>query len=164
MNIVLLTTAASISPASARTLREELGDVGESDVVTVVTPHGPPQPLPTSDGGADSDNADAGGGAVASPTSAPAVRRDHPRLDRLRRSTKVRKVLKAGRSGGASLRFALTTSSASAVQQVVARADVVVALDAESHRAGWLLARRHPGPDVVVGTAAGKRMLDGRRR
>jgi hypothetical protein len=30
------------------------------------------------------------------------------------------------------------------------------------HRAAWLLARRHPRPDVVVGLAAAKRSLQAR--
>jgi hypothetical protein len=46
-----------------------------------------------------------------------------------------------------------------AVQVLVAGADVVVALDATTHRAAWLLARRHLGPDVVVGTSAGKQAV-----
>ena len=41
------------------------------------------------------------------------------------------------------------------------RADVVVALDADTYRAAWLLARRYPAPDVVVGAAAGKQAVDG---
>ena len=89
--------------------------------------------------------------------------KSHPTVARVRNSTKVRKVTNAVVPGGPSARFALTTMRARNVQAVVADADVVVALDANAHRAAWLLARRHAGPDVVVGTAAGRRVISARR-
>lgn len=89
--------------------------------------------------------------------------RDNPKVSRVRNSTKVRKATNLIFPGGVSARFALNTVRAQEVRQAVERADVVVALDANTHRAAWLLARRHAEPDVVVGTAAGRRVISERR-
>ncbi|PKW27227.1 hypothetical protein [Phycicoccus duodecadis] len=80
----------------------------------------------------------------------------HPVAQRVAGSTKVRRVRSALTPGGAATVFAAGTLRSPAVNSLVRRADVVVALDARTYRAAWLLARRHRGPDVVVGTAAGK--------
>ena len=88
---------------------------------------------------------------------------DHPVVSRARNSTKVRKATNAVFPGGISARFAANALQARNVQRVVSTADVVIALDTNSHRAAWILARRHPGPDVVVGTAAGRRVIAARR-
>lgn len=83
----------------------------------------------------------------------------HPTAQRVARSTKVRRVRSAvaplGNAGG----YAVGALASAQVQSLVARADVVVALDADTYRAAWLLARRHPGPAVVVGLAAGKQAV-----
>lgn len=89
--------------------------------------------------------------------------RDNPTVSRVRNSTKVRKVTNSMLPGGVSARFAFTTLRAREVRDALAEADVVVALDSHTHRAAWLLARRHPDPDVVVGTAAGRRVISARR-
>lgn len=89
--------------------------------------------------------------------------RDNPKVSRVRNSTKVRKVTNAFLPGGVSARFAINTVRAREVKDVLGAADVVVALDSHTHRAAWLLARRHPDPDVVVGTAAGRRVIAARR-
>lgn len=89
--------------------------------------------------------------------------RDNPKVSRVRNSTKVRKVTNAFLPGGVSARYALNTVRAREVRAALDRADVVVALDSHTHRAAWLLARRHSGPDVVVGTAAGRRVIAARR-
>lgn len=89
--------------------------------------------------------------------------RDNPKVSRVRNSTKVRKATNLIFPGGISARFALNTLRAQEVREAVGRADVVVALDANTHRAAWLLARRHAEPDVVVGTAAGRRVISARR-
>lgn len=60
---------------------------------------------------------------------------------------------------GVSTGFALACLRAKPVHAMVARADVVVALDAGSHRGAWALARRVAGPHVVVGLAAAKRLV-----
>lgn len=80
----------------------------------------------------------------------------HPVAQRVARSTKVRRARSALTPGGAASVFAAGTLRSPAVNSLVRHADVVVALDARTYRAAWLLARRHRGPDVVVGTAAGK--------
>lgn len=161
MKVVVLTGSSSLTPAAARTLRDELGILSDdgSDVVTVVGGQGRPTSLaPVGAGagavaGADADT------AAARPSVAPGG----SRVAGLRRHPKVRKVARAARSGGASLRFAVVALGSRQIQQVVAEADVVVALDPESHRAAWLVARRHRRPDVVVGAAAGKRVIAARR-
>lgn len=87
-----------------------------------------------------------------------AVRR-HPTVVRVRNSTKLRKLRNKVAPGGLGSRYAVACLRARNVQDEVASADVVVALDANTYRAAWLLARRHPAPAFVVGTAAGKRVL-----
>lgn len=89
--------------------------------------------------------------------------RDNPKVSRVRNSTKVRKATNLIFPGGVSARFALNTLRAKEVREALERAHVVVALDANTHRAAWLLARRHAEPDVVVGTAAGRRVISARR-
>jgi hypothetical protein len=81
----------------------------------------------------------------------------HPAVLRISSSTKVRKVRSALRPLDRSSGYAVAALVSREVHSLVADADVVVALDAHTFRAAWLLARRHPGPAVVVGAAAGKR-------
>lgn len=87
-----------------------------------------------------------------------AIRRN-PTVNRVRNSTKLRKLRNKLAPGSLGSRYAVACLRAPNVHDEVATADVVVALDANTHRAAWLLARRHPAPAVVVGTAAGKRVL-----
>lgn len=87
----------------------------------------------------------------------------HPQVKRVASSTKVRKVRSAVKPLGPASGFAVAALAAREVQPLVRDADVVVALDANTYRAAWLLARRHPGPDVVVGAAAGKQAAERRR-
>lgn len=82
----------------------------------------------------------------------------HPTIRRVSGSTKVRKATTL-LTGGVSTTFALACLRSPKVGRLVAGADVVVALDAGSHRAAWLLARRHSGPHVIAGTAAAKRVI-----
>lgn len=81
-------------------------------------------------------------------------------VTRVRQSTKVRKVKNKLAPGGLATQYAIGCLRAAVVHDLVERADVVVAMDANTHRAAWLLARRHPGPAVVVGLTAGRRVLD----
>lgn len=83
----------------------------------------------------------------------------HPTARRVARSTKVRRVRSAVAPLGSAGGYAVAAMASAQVQSLVARADVVVALDADTYRAAWLLARRHPGPAVVVGLAAGKQAV-----
>lgn len=87
-----------------------------------------------------------------------AVRRN-PTVARVRNSTKLRKLRNKLAPGSLGSRYALACLRARNVRAEVDAADVVVALDANTHRAAWLLSRRHPDPAFVVGTAAGKRVL-----
>lgn len=87
-----------------------------------------------------------------------AVRRN-PTVARVSNSTKLRKLRNKLAPGSLGSRYALACLQARNVRAEVDAADVVVALDANTHRAAWLLSRRHPDPAFVVGTAAGKRVL-----
>ncbi len=86
----------------------------------------------------------------------------NPAVSRVRNSTKVRKVRNKVMPGSLGSRYAVACLRARNVREEIAGADVVVALDANTHRAAWLLARQHEGPAFVVGTAAGKRVLSER--
>jgi hypothetical protein len=88
--------------------------------------------------------------------------RGNPTVARVRNSTKLRKLRNKVAPGSLGSRFALACLQARNVRAEIDSADVVVALDANTHRAAWLLARRHPDPAFVVGTAAGKRVLEER--
>ena len=90
-----------------------------------------------------------------------AVRR-HPTIARVIGSTKLRRARKAVVPDTLSSRYAAACLASREVNELVAQADVVVAMDAHTHRAAWLLARRHPAPDVVVGLAAAQRSLTAR--
>jgi hypothetical protein len=90
-----------------------------------------------------------------------AVRR-HPTVSRVIGSTKLRRARKAVVPDTLASRYAAACLASREVNELVAGADVVVAMDAHTHRAAWLLARRHPGPDVVVGLAAAQRVLQAR--
>lgn len=94
------------------------------------------------------------GGAPGGPTRVGRL------IQRLLQSPRV-KHLQADR---AATRFAVAAAGDREIRAAVARADVVVGVDGGSHRAVWLLARRVPGPDVVIGMPAGKRVLSERRR
>ena len=61
-----------------------------------------------------------------------------------------------------SLGFATSCLRAHMVHDMTRDADIVIALDAASHRGAWTLARRVPGPDVVVGIPAAQRVLEQR--
>ncbi|MBO3129952.1 hypothetical protein [Dermatophilus congolensis] len=76
---------------------------------------------------------------------------------------KVAQQAIAVRHGSISTRFAVALSRSRTASEVFAGADLVFPVDARSQRGAWLLARRHPGPDVVVGYPAAKRALRARR-
>jgi hypothetical protein len=61
-----------------------------------------------------------------------------------------------------SVGFALGCLRAGNVHAMARDADIVVALDAASHRGAWTLAQRVAGPDVVIGLPAAKRLLEQR--
>ena len=65
-------------------------------------------------------------------------------------------------SPGASLGFAASCLRAGTVHGMARDADLVIALDTASHRGAWILAKRVPGPDVVVGIPAAQRLLEQR--
>jgi hypothetical protein len=88
--------------------------------------------------------------------------RRHPTIVRVIGSTKLRRARKAVIPDTLASRYAAACLASREVNELVAQADVVVAMDAHTHRAAWLLARRHPGPDVVVGLAAAQRSLAAR--
>ncbi|GAA4110106.1 hypothetical protein GCM10022415_03620 [Knoellia locipacati] len=83
----------------------------------------------------------------------------HPVAQRIGGSTKVRRLRGAVTPGGLATHFALGCAQSPAVRRAVAGADLVVALDQNSHRAAWLLARRIAGPEVVVGIPAAARIV-----
>lgn len=85
--------------------------------------------------------------------------RRHPTVSRVIGSTKLRRARKAVVPDSLASRYAAACLVSREVNELIHRADVVVAMDAHTHRAAWLLARRHPRPDVVVGLAAAKRSL-----
>ncbi len=61
---------------------------------------------------------------------------------------------------GANYQFAVAASVAPPVSAAVSDCDVLVALDVGSQFAGWLIARRHPGPAAVAGLLAGKLAIE----
>jgi hypothetical protein len=56
-------------------------------------------------------------------------------------------------------RFAVALTRDAQIRKAAQDAIVVVATDGNSHRAAWLLARRVPGPEVVIGLPAARRIL-----
>lgn len=88
------------------------------------------------------------------------VLRRHPLLLRVRSSTRLRRLRQQALPGTLADQYAVACLRAAPVREAVARADVVVAMDANTYKAAWLLARRHPGPTVVAGLAAGKRAVE----
>lgn len=76
--------------------------------------------------------------------------RTHPKF------RKVRNRL----SPGVSLGFAAGCLRAGKVHEMIRDADLVVALDAASHRGAWTLAQKVPGPHVVIGVPSAKRLLE----
>lgn len=86
-----------------------------------------------------------------------------PAGDMILSHERTQKARAAGVQLSRATRFAIGVMRASAVQDLVANADLVVAVDAPGYRAAWLLARRHPRPRIVIGYAAGRRALDANR-
>lgn len=64
---------------------------------------------------------------------------------------------------GVSLSFAASCLRAGKVHDMARDADLVVALDAASHRGAWTLAQKVAGPDVVIGVPAAKRLVEQRQ-
>ena len=87
----------------------------------------------------------------------------HPVARRVSGSAKVRAVRRLA-PDRTSATFTATTLLAREVNDAVATADLVVALDRNTHQAAWFLARRHPGPDVVVGEPRRERSASGPER
>jgi len=93
------------------------------------------------------------------------------RLRRLKRAASIRTRLRRNPqfrrarnllSPGASLGFAASCLRAGSVRGMARDSDLVIALDTASHRGAWILAKRVPGPDVVVGIPAAQRLLEKR--
>ena len=59
-----------------------------------------------------------------------------------------------------SIGFAASCLRAGKVHDMVRDADLVVALDAASQRGAWTLAKKVPGPHVVIGIPAAKRIIE----
>lgn len=74
----------------------------------------------------------------------------------------ARRLLGVGNSQIANS-FALALSRSREAAGLFSGADVVVPMDARSQRGAWVLARRHEGPDVVVGFPAAVRAIERRR-
>jgi hypothetical protein len=81
---------------------------------------------------------------------------------RIRRNAQFRRVRRR-LSPGASLGFAASCLRAGMVHDMARGADLVIALDTPSHRGAWTLAKKVPGPAVVIGLPAAKRLLEERR-
>jgi len=82
-----------------------------------------------------------------------------PRLTGIRTHPLFRKV-RNRLSPGVSLSFAASCLRSGQVHDMARDADLVVALDAASHRGAWTLAQKVAGPDVVIGIPAAKRILE----
>lgn len=86
----------------------------------------------------------------------------HPRIARLRSSATLRAVRTNLAPSSLPTSFATSCLRAQKIGALVDGADLVVALDVNTHRAAWLLARRHHRPAVVVGAAAGRQVIASR--
>jgi hypothetical protein len=80
------------------------------------------------------------------------------RLSGLRTHPRYRKARNA-MTPGVSLAFASSCLRSRKVHDMTRDADIVIALDAASHRGAWTLSQRVSGPDIVIGLPAGKRIL-----
>jgi hypothetical protein len=130
--------------------------------------------------GTDSPAGDADTGGQGAPGPLPML---HPRRLRKAVAWRARRLRKAvgtrtstGLSGvrthpqfrrvrnrltpGVSLSFAASCLRAGKVHDMIRDADLVVALDASSHRGAWALAQKVAGPDVVIGVPAAKRLIE----
>jgi hypothetical protein len=63
---------------------------------------------------------------------------------------------------GVSLGFAASCLRSGKVHAMASDTDLVVALDAASHRGAWTLAQRVQGPHVVIGIPAAQHILEQR--
>jgi hypothetical protein len=107
----------------------------------------------------------------------------HPRRIRQAIAWRIRRIRRSGQASGrlieirhlphlrrtsnqttrvVSLGFATSCLRARMVHDMTRDADIVIALDAASHRGAWTLARRVAGPDVVIGIPAAQRVLERR--
>lgn len=183
--VVLLATSRGQRPSAFATALDQLGVLDRSDVeVAVVGLHPATGPLPVTrhlvvgaraavDGAAQelptaglaaardalapaAAPAPAAGGAATTPAPAAPPR---GAVDRLRRVRRLRQLVRRVAPGTASSVYAAACLRSPAVRGLVRDATVVVALDVHTYRAAWLLARRYPGPAVVVGEGAGRRGL-----
>jgi hypothetical protein len=75
--------------------------------------------------------------------------RTHPKYRRARNAM----------TPGVSLAFAASCLRSRTIHDMARDADLVVALDAASHRGAWTLAQMVSGPHVVIGVPAAKRLL-----
>jgi hypothetical protein len=80
------------------------------------------------------------------------------KLSGLRTHPRYRKARNA-MTPGVSLAFASSCLRSRKVHDLIRDADIVIALDAASHRGAWTLSQRVSGPDIVIGIPAGKRIL-----
>ena len=90
--------------------------------------------------------------ARGKPASGLAAVRTHPQFRRVRNRL----------TPGVSLRFAASCLRAEKVHDMMRDSDLVVALDATSQLGAWTLAQKIPGPHVVIGLPAAKRIIDQR--
>ena len=70
------------------------------------------------------------------------------------------RVVRNQRSSRTALGFATGCLLARKVHDMARDADLVVGLDTASHRGAWALAQKVPGPPVVIGVPAAKRLLE----
>lgn len=76
-------------------------------------------------------------------------------LYRLRHLPRVQRL----RADKVATQFAVVLTRDARIREAARDAVVVVGVDGNSHRAAWLLARRVPGPEVVIGLPSARRIL-----
>lgn len=76
-------------------------------------------------------------------------------LYRLRHLPRVQRL----RADRVATEFAVVLTRDARIREAARDAVVVVGVDGNSHRAAWLLARRVPGPEVVIGLPSARRVV-----
>jgi hypothetical protein len=176
MKVVLLSTASAETPGSFARLTEQLGlREAYAARIVLVSWHrpsaalpmdrallvGPPvalsaraEPLPVDTSPRAAVGAGESNAAAAEPPPDGAL----PSA----RGGRLRRIVTKVAPGVLGSRFALSCLRKRDVRGEMADADVVVALDAQTYRGAWLLARLHPAPAFVAGTGAGRRVIEER--
>jgi hypothetical protein len=176
VKVVLLSTAPAETPASFARLREQLGlDEAYAAQLVLVTWLRPRVALPAHRALLVGPPVAVSGRAVALPVSPDDVpdAPDHAAAPETPTDTStgvgtasatglVGTLLRVARKIAPDVlgsRFALACLRKPEVREEVGSADVVVALDVHTYRAGWLLARLHEAPEFVAGTGACRRVI-----